>query len=113
MASRDLFGAKLEAFETRMEDRLRAKDTEGKPQPTAGTFHALSGYAKLQIMNIDGLIKHQSVTVLTDIRSPNDLMNDKRKQMTLRGKRGNKEKTVSTQRLEKLAEILGTSAEPS
>ncbi|RWW52075.1 hypothetical protein BHE74_00041533 [Ensete ventricosum] len=45
-------------------------------------------------MNIDGLIKHQPVTVLTDTRSPNDLMNDKRKQMTLRGKRGSKEKTI-------------------
>ncbi|RRT38830.1 hypothetical protein B296_00046741 [Ensete ventricosum] len=89
------------------------KDTKEKSQSAARTFHASFGYAKLQIMNIDGFIKHQPITILTDTSSPNDLMNGKGKQVTLRGKRGSEEKMVLTQRLEKLIEISGTYAEPS
>ncbi|RZS25762.1 hypothetical protein BHM03_00059014, partial [Ensete ventricosum] len=79
-----------------------------KPQSAACTFHAL-----LQILDIDGFIKHQLVTILADTRSSNDLMNDKRKHVNLCEKEENGEKMISTQCLEKLAEISGTSAEPS
>ncbi|RRT51039.1 hypothetical protein B296_00012714 [Ensete ventricosum] len=79
-----------------------------KPQSTARTFHAPP-----QILDIDGFIKHQPVTILADTRSSNDLMTDKRKQVTLCGKGENEEKMISTQCLEKLAEISRTSAEPS
>ncbi|RRT53061.1 hypothetical protein B296_00023635 [Ensete ventricosum] len=89
------------------------KDIEENSQPIARTFHASFGYAKPQRMNVDGLIKHQPITILTDTKSPNDLMNGKGKQVTLCRKRGSEEKTVSTQRLEKLVEISSTSAEPS
>ncbi|RZR98127.1 hypothetical protein BHM03_00027455 [Ensete ventricosum] len=88
----------------------KEKDTEEKPQPAACTFHVSSSYAKPQIMNVDGFIKYQPITILTDTRSPNNLMNGKGKHVTLRVKRGSKEKTASTQGLEKLAEISGTSA---
>ncbi|RWV85599.1 hypothetical protein GW17_00052599 [Ensete ventricosum] len=79
-----------------------------KPQSAAHTFHAPP-----QILDIDSFIKHQLVTILADTRSSNDLMNDKRKHVTLYGKGKNEEKMISTQCLEKLAEILSTSAEPS
>ncbi|RWW86175.1 hypothetical protein BHE74_00005060 [Ensete ventricosum] len=49
-----------------------------KPQSVASTFHAPP-----QILDIDGFIKHQPVTILPDTRSSNDLMNDKRKQCSL------------------------------
>ncbi|RRT53912.1 hypothetical protein B296_00006001 [Ensete ventricosum] len=84
------------------------KDMKKKSQSAAHTFHAPP-----QILDIDGFIKHQLVTILADTISSNDLMNDKRKHVTLCGKGENEEKMISTQCLEKLAEILGTSAEPS
>ncbi|RZS23346.1 hypothetical protein BHM03_00056256, partial [Ensete ventricosum] len=84
------------------------KDMKEKPQSTAHTFHTPP-----QILDIDGFIKHRPVTILVDTWSSNDLMNDKRKQVTLCGKRENEEKMILTQCLEKLAEISGTSAEPS
>ncbi|RZS02182.1 hypothetical protein BHM03_00032168 [Ensete ventricosum] len=84
------------------------KDMKEKPQSAAHTFHAPP-----QILDIDGFIKNQPITILADTRNSNDLMNDKRKQVTLCGKGENKEKMISTQCLEKLAEISGTSAEPS
>ncbi|RRT44000.1 hypothetical protein B296_00048211 [Ensete ventricosum] len=62
----------------------KEKDTEEKPQSAACTFHASSSYAKPQIMNVDGFIKYQTVTILTDTRSPNNLMNGKGKHVTLR-----------------------------
>ncbi|RWV88597.1 hypothetical protein GW17_00049305 [Ensete ventricosum] len=83
-------------------------DMKEKPQLIASTFHAPP-----QILDIDGFIKHQPVTILADTRSSNDLMNDKRKQVTLCGKGENKEKIILTQCFEKLTEISGTSAEPS
>ncbi|RWV77644.1 hypothetical protein GW17_00061497 [Ensete ventricosum] len=49
-----------------------------KPQSVASTFHAPP-----QILDIDGFIKHQPVTILPDTRSSNDLMNDKRKHCSL------------------------------
>ncbi|RZS17222.1 hypothetical protein BHM03_00049338 [Ensete ventricosum] len=61
------------------------KDTEEKLQPAARIFHASSGFPNSQIMNVDGLIKLQRVTILIDTRSPNDLMNGKGKQVTLHG----------------------------
>ncbi|RZS07081.1 hypothetical protein BHM03_00037842 [Ensete ventricosum] len=76
------------------------KDMKEKPQLAARTFHAPP-----QILDIDGFIKHQPVTILVDTRSSNDLMNDKRKHMTLCGKGENEEKMILTQCLEKLAEI--------
>ncbi|RRT33459.1 hypothetical protein B296_00039805 [Ensete ventricosum] len=56
------------------------KDMKEKPQSTAHTFHAPP-----HILDIDGFIKHQPVTILVDTRSSNDLMNDKRQQVTLCG----------------------------
>ncbi|RRT31801.1 hypothetical protein B296_00038559 [Ensete ventricosum] len=85
-----------------------AKDMKEKPQSVAHTFHAPP-----RILDIDGFIKHQLVTILVDTRSSNDLMNDKRKHVTLSGKGENEEKMISTQCLEKLAEISSKSAEPS
>ncbi|RWV76922.1 hypothetical protein GW17_00062330 [Ensete ventricosum] len=67
------------------------KDMKEKPQSAAHTFHAPP-----QILHIDGFIKHQPVTILADTRSSNDLMNDKRKQVTLCGKGENEEKMIST-----------------
>ncbi|RRT81669.1 hypothetical protein B296_00000082 [Ensete ventricosum] len=55
------------------------KNTEEKLQPAARIFHASSGFANSQIMNVDDLIKLQHVTILIDTRSPNDLMNGKGK----------------------------------
>ncbi|RWW01996.1 hypothetical protein BHE74_00031636 [Ensete ventricosum] len=75
-----------------------------KPQSATLTFHAPP-----QILDIDSFIKHQPVTILADTRSSNDLMNDKRNQVTLCGKGENEEKMISTQCLEKLAEISSTS----
>ncbi|RRT32449.1 hypothetical protein B296_00057870 [Ensete ventricosum] len=54
------------------------KDMKGKPQSATRTFHAPP-----QILDIDGFIKHQLVTILTDTRSSNDLINDKRKHCSL------------------------------
>ncbi|RZR81720.1 hypothetical protein BHM03_00008014 [Ensete ventricosum] len=54
------------------------KDRKEKPQSAARTFHA-----PLQILDIDGFIKHQPITILADTRSSNDFMNDKRKQCSL------------------------------
>ncbi|RZR97417.1 hypothetical protein BHM03_00026596 [Ensete ventricosum] len=79
-----------------------------KPQSAARTLHSSP-----QIMDIDGFIKHQPITILADTRSSNDSMNGKRKQVTLCGKGENEEKMISTQRLKKLAEISSTSVEPS
>ncbi|RWV90485.1 hypothetical protein GW17_00047306 [Ensete ventricosum] len=79
-----------------------------KPQSAARTFHAPP-----QILDIDDFIKHQPITILTDNRSSNDLMNYKRIQVTLCGKGENEEKMISTQCLETLVEISSTSAEPS
>ncbi|RWV93170.1 hypothetical protein GW17_00044393 [Ensete ventricosum] len=84
------------------------KDMKEKSQSVARTFHAPP-----QILDIDGFIKHQLITILVDTRSSNDLMNDKRKQVTLCGKGENEEKMISTQCLEKLTEISGTSVELS
>ncbi|RRT62774.1 hypothetical protein B296_00005385 [Ensete ventricosum] len=84
------------------------KDMKEKPQSTACTFHAPP-----QILDIDGFIKHQPITIFADTRSSNDLMNDKRKHVTLCGKGENEEKMILTQCLEKLAEISGTSTELS
>ncbi|RWW80754.1 hypothetical protein BHE74_00010889 [Ensete ventricosum] len=72
----------------------KEKDIEEKLQPTAYTFHVSSDYANSQIMNVDGLIKHQPVTILTNTRSPNDLLNGKGKQLTLHEKQECKEKTT-------------------
>ncbi|RZS13164.1 hypothetical protein BHM03_00044696 [Ensete ventricosum] len=74
-----------------------------KSQSVARTFHAPP-----QILDIDGFIKHQPVTILVDTRSSDDLMNDKRKHVTLCGKGENEEKMISTQCLDKLVEISGT-----
>ncbi|RWW21412.1 hypothetical protein GW17_00014438 [Ensete ventricosum] len=50
------------------------KDMKEKSLSAARTFHATP-----QILDIDGFIKHQPITILADTRSSNDLMNDKRK----------------------------------
>ncbi|RWW44198.1 hypothetical protein BHE74_00050062 [Ensete ventricosum] len=84
------------------------KDMKEKPQSAACTFHAPP-----QILDIDGFIKHQPITILADIMSSNELMNDKRKHMTLYRKGENEEKMISTQCLEKLTEISSTSTKPS
>ncbi|RWW37739.1 hypothetical protein BHE74_00057129 [Ensete ventricosum] len=74
-----------------------------KPQSAVRTFHAPP-----QILDIDGFIKHQPITILADTKSSNDLMNNKRQQVTLCGKGENEEKMTSTKCLEKLLEISGT-----
>ncbi|RWW43535.1 hypothetical protein BHE74_00050776 [Ensete ventricosum] len=65
------------------------KDMKEKPQSVARPF-----YAPPQILDIDGFIKHRPVTILADTRSSNDLMKDKRKQVTLCGKGENEEKMI-------------------
>ncbi|RWV80147.1 hypothetical protein GW17_00058621 [Ensete ventricosum] len=50
------------------------KDMKEKPQSVARTFDAPP-----HILDIDGFIKHQLITILADTKSSNDLMNDKRK----------------------------------
>ncbi|RRT37750.1 hypothetical protein B296_00032988 [Ensete ventricosum] len=69
---------------------LTGNDMKEKPQSVARTFHAPP-----QILDIDSF-KHRPVTILTDIRSSNDLMNDKRKLVTLCGKGENEEKMILT-----------------
>ncbi|RRT77132.1 hypothetical protein B296_00002276 [Ensete ventricosum] len=76
-------------------------------------IHYLSSYVNPQTMKIDGSLKQQSVTTLTDTRSSNNLMNNKGKHVILPGKYGSKVTMVSTKRLEKLAEISGASTEPT
>ncbi|RRT34192.1 hypothetical protein B296_00045959, partial [Ensete ventricosum] len=39
--------------------------------------HALAVYANPQRMKIDGFLKHQPITILTDIRSTNNFMDSK------------------------------------
>ncbi|RWV94883.1 hypothetical protein GW17_00042544 [Ensete ventricosum] len=48
-----------------------------KSQSAARTFHAPP-----QILDIDGFIKHQLILILADTWSSNDLINDKRKQLS-------------------------------
>ncbi|RWV79360.1 hypothetical protein GW17_00059514 [Ensete ventricosum] len=68
------------------------KDMKEKLQSVACTFHA-----PLQILDINDFIKHQPVSILANTESSNDLMNDKRKHVTLCGKGENEEKMISTQ----------------
>ncbi|RRT50196.1 hypothetical protein B296_00002496 [Ensete ventricosum] len=49
-------------------------DMKENPQSVTRTFHTPP-----QILDIDGFIKHQPVTILVNTRSSNDLMNNKRK----------------------------------
>ncbi|RZR74962.1 hypothetical protein BHM03_00046770 [Ensete ventricosum] len=67
------------------------KDMKEKPQSAARTF-----YAPPQILDIDGFIKHQPVTILADTRSSNDLMNDKRKQVLMWERRERRKDDLDT-----------------
>ncbi|RWW53725.1 hypothetical protein BHE74_00039758 [Ensete ventricosum] len=53
------------------------EDMEEEPQPADCTVHALAGYANLRMMKIGGFLKQQPVTVLIDIGSTNNFVNNK------------------------------------
>ncbi|RZS23041.1 hypothetical protein BHM03_00055886 [Ensete ventricosum] len=53
------------------------EDIEEEPQPIDCMVHALAGYANPQMMKIRGFLKQQPVTVLIDIESINNFMNNK------------------------------------
>ncbi|RZR99884.1 hypothetical protein BHM03_00029515 [Ensete ventricosum] len=95
------------------EEDLEEEHTKEDQQPTECTTHSLAGYTNMQTMKLKGSLKHQPVTILNDTRSSNNLINSKGKQVILRRKRGSRVTTVSTQRLEKLAEISSTSVKRS
>ncbi|RRT66401.1 hypothetical protein B296_00033362 [Ensete ventricosum] len=50
---------------------------EEEPQSTDCMMHALAGYANPQTMKVRGLLKQQSITVLIDTGSTNNIMNSK------------------------------------
>ncbi|RRT69071.1 hypothetical protein B296_00022790 [Ensete ventricosum] len=54
-----------------------SEDTEEDLQPIVSTVHALAGYVNLQMIKIEGFLKHQSVTILIDIRSTNNFIDSK------------------------------------
>ncbi|RZS05503.1 hypothetical protein BHM03_00036036 [Ensete ventricosum] len=103
---------RLLRVEPKHEEDLK-ENTKEDQQSTECTTHSIAGYTNLQTMKVEGSLKQQPITVHTDTESSNNLMNSKGKQVILRRKHGSKVTTVSTQRLEKLAEISGASAEPS
>ncbi|RWV96760.1 hypothetical protein BHE74_00033125 [Ensete ventricosum] len=78
------------------------------PQSADCMTHALAGHANSQVAKVEESFKHQPVTILT-----NNLINGKGEQVTLCEKHGSEVMTISTQRLQKLAEISSTSTEPS
>ncbi|RWW09995.1 hypothetical protein GW17_00026480 [Ensete ventricosum] len=53
------------------------EDLEEEPQPADCTVHALADYANLRMMKIGGFLKQQPVTVLIDIGSTNNFVNNK------------------------------------
>ncbi|RWV98629.1 hypothetical protein GW17_00038513 [Ensete ventricosum] len=53
------------------------EDMEEESQPTISTVHALASYANPQTMKIDGFLKHQPITILIDIGSTNNFMDNK------------------------------------
>ncbi|RRT56711.1 hypothetical protein B296_00044670 [Ensete ventricosum] len=55
----------------------KEEDTEEKSQSTVCIVHALSDYANLQTMKIDGFLKHQLVTILVNTGSINNFMDSK------------------------------------
>ncbi|RWV98775.1 hypothetical protein GW17_00038358 [Ensete ventricosum] len=92
----------IEPIEESEEDDLELEEENKKedPQLVDCMTHTLVGYVNPQAMKIEESLKQQSVTILIKARSPNDLMNDKVKQVTLHVKYGSEEKI---QRLEKFA----------
>ncbi|RZS04814.1 hypothetical protein BHM03_00035206 [Ensete ventricosum] len=84
------------------------ENTNEDPRPTDCTTHALASHANPQAAKVEESFKQQPVTVLA-----NNLMNGKGEQVTLCEKHGSEVMTISTQYLQKLAEISGASAEPN
>ncbi|RZR99831.1 hypothetical protein BHM03_00029455 [Ensete ventricosum] len=67
----------IEELEPEDVDLESKEDTKEEPQPAISTVHALVGYANPQTMKIDGFLKHQPVTILIDIGSTNNFMDNK------------------------------------
>ncbi|RRT39975.1 hypothetical protein B296_00022230 [Ensete ventricosum] len=97
----------IEEFEEEVQEP-EEENTKEDPQPTDCTTHALASHVNLQAAKVEESFKKQPVTVLT-----NNLMNGKEEQVNLCEKYGSEVMRISTQRLQKLAEISDTSAEPS
>ncbi|RWW47849.1 hypothetical protein BHE74_00046127, partial [Ensete ventricosum] len=76
------------------------ENTKEDPQLADCMAHTLVGHVNPQAMKVEEFLKHQSITILIKTRSPNDLINDKVKHVTLHEKRGSEKKT---QRFEKFA----------
>ncbi|RWW58394.1 hypothetical protein BHE74_00034750 [Ensete ventricosum] len=55
----------------------KEEDTREKSQSIVCIVHALSDYANLQTMKIDGFLKHQLVTILVNTGSINNFMDSK------------------------------------
>ncbi|RWW14524.1 hypothetical protein GW17_00021696 [Ensete ventricosum] len=77
-------------------------------QPADCMTYALASHANPQAEKVKESLKQQPVTILT-----NNLMNGKGEQVTLCEKHGSEVMTILTQRLQKLAKILGASTEPT
>ncbi|RZS23424.1 hypothetical protein BHM03_00056357 [Ensete ventricosum] len=82
------------------------ENTKEDPQSIDCTIHALAGHVNPQAAKVEQSFKQQLVTILT-----NNHMNGKGEQVCK--KHGSKVMTISTQRLQKLAEISGVSTESS
>ncbi|RZR97880.1 hypothetical protein BHM03_00027137 [Ensete ventricosum] len=97
----------IKEYEEEVQER-EEENTKEDLQPADCTTHALAGHADLQVAKVEESFKQQHVTVLT-----NNLMNDKGEQVTLCEKHGSEVMMMSTQRLQKLAEISSASTESS
>ncbi|RRT56001.1 hypothetical protein B296_00025501 [Ensete ventricosum] len=84
------------------------ENTNEDSWPTDCTTHALASHANPQAAKVEESFKQQPVTVLA-----NNLMNSKGEQVTLCEKHGSEVMAISTQYLQKLAEISGASAKPN
>ncbi|RRT50874.1 hypothetical protein B296_00015900 [Ensete ventricosum] len=82
------------------------ENTKEDPQLAYCTTHALVGHVNPQVAKVEETFKQQLVTILT-----NNLMNGKGEQVCK--KHRSKVMTISTQHLQKLAEITGASTELS
>ncbi|RWV92837.1 hypothetical protein BHE74_00022598 [Ensete ventricosum] len=66
----------IEEFELEDVDCEFEEDTED-PQLAVGIVHTLACHANLQMMKIEGFLKHQPVTVLIDTGSTNNFVDNK------------------------------------
>ncbi|RWV90295.1 hypothetical protein GW17_00047518 [Ensete ventricosum] len=68
----------IEPIEESEEDDLEPEEnTKGDPQPADYMTHTLAGHVNPQVIKDEESLKQQSVTILIETRSPNDLMNGK------------------------------------